>query len=423
MAWVSLFVFLGKLAGAAKEMAVAARYGVSGTVDAYIFIFNLVTWPVSLWFSILTGVLIPLVSKIRKDSPAELPRFRAELLGFTLLTGSILSVLLWVGLPLLMNSQCTGLVSSSVLIAVKMVPGLALVGLLGLLASLFSAWTMSAGRYTNTLLEGVPSMTILAALLVFSGNGSGPLIWGTLIGFILYVLCFIISFSWRGEIEAPQFAYSSVYWTVFWRGFGIVLAGQTLMSFIGIIDPFFAGHLGAGAIASIGYANRVLALILGLGATAVARATLPIFSEINVWKDRSYRLVIQWVGILFALGTAAMLISWWLAPWMLRLIFQRGAFTAMDTRVVTEIFCYGLPQLPFYFAGLVFVSFLASQRKYKLIAVSAGINLIVKTAANFIFVPFMGTKGLLIATDVMYGVSFITLYFFSNFSFKENGQA
>jgi hypothetical protein len=46
----------GKLAGAAKEMAIAWRYGVSDTVDAYVFVFNLATWPVSLWFGVLTVV-------------------------------------------------------------------------------------------------------------------------------------------------------------------------------------------------------------------------------------------------------------------------------------------------------------------------------------------------------------------------------
>lgn len=41
---MSLFVLLGKLAGAVKEMAVAYRYGVSGVVDAYQLAFTVVTW-------------------------------------------------------------------------------------------------------------------------------------------------------------------------------------------------------------------------------------------------------------------------------------------------------------------------------------------------------------------------------------------
>lgn len=46
MAWVALFVLLGSFARAAKEMAIAYRYGVSAEVDAYLFVFNLVSWPV-----------------------------------------------------------------------------------------------------------------------------------------------------------------------------------------------------------------------------------------------------------------------------------------------------------------------------------------------------------------------------------------
>ena len=87
MSWVALFVLLGSLARAAKEMAIAYRYGVSADVDAYLFVFNLVTWPVSVWFSVLTVVLAPLAARIRQDASEELPQFRSELLGLALLLG------------------------------------------------------------------------------------------------------------------------------------------------------------------------------------------------------------------------------------------------------------------------------------------------------------------------------------------------
>ena len=58
MVLVVLFVFFGKLAGAAKEVAIAWRYGVSEEVDAYLLVLNLVSWPVGVWFSVLTVVLV-----------------------------------------------------------------------------------------------------------------------------------------------------------------------------------------------------------------------------------------------------------------------------------------------------------------------------------------------------------------------------
>ena len=58
--WVSLFLFLGKIAGAAKEMVVAWRYGVSPIVDAYVFVFNMLAWPGGVFGSVCLSLLVPL---------------------------------------------------------------------------------------------------------------------------------------------------------------------------------------------------------------------------------------------------------------------------------------------------------------------------------------------------------------------------
>lgn len=406
MAWVALFVLLASLARAAREMAIAYRYGVGAEVDAYLFVFNLISWPVGVWFSVLSVVLVPLAARIQQGSSVELPLFRAELLGFTALLGLALAFLGWLGLPLLLRSSWTGLPATTVTVATSMVPILVLLLPLGLLISLFSAWMMAAGRHANTLLESVPALAILVALMAFPGGEAEPLVWGTLAGFVFHLASLAAPFGRRAEIEPPYFTRRSPQWSAFWQGFGIMLIGQALMSFIGIIDQFFAASLGTGAIATLSYANRILMLILGLGATAVSRATLPVFSQAQAKGGRQLRHVAtQWVRLLFVLGMVAMIVGWWLAPWGVKLLFERGAFTAQDTKVVTEVFRYGLTQVPFYFSSMVLVSLLASQARYRAIAAVAGINLIVKTTANFSIVPWLGMKGIVLGTAFMYAAS------------------
>ena len=410
MAWVALFGFLGKLAGAAKEMAVAWRYGVSEEVDAYLFVFNLMSWPVGVWFSVLTVVLVPLAARIRQGASAELPRFRAELLGLTLMLGVVLAFLAWFGLPLLLRSPWTGLPVTSVTIATNMVPTLALLAPLGVLISLFSAWMLAAGWHANTLLESVPALAIFLALLVFPGGGVEPLVWGTIAGFAFHLASLALPLAQRSEIEAPRFIRRSPQWPAFWQGFGIMLVGQAMMSFIGIIDQFFAAHLGTGAIATLSYANRILALILGLGAMAVARATLPVFSQAQAQGGgHMHRVATHWARILFMLGVVAMIISWWLAPWAVELLFERGAFTALDTQTVTEVFRYGLAQLPFYFAALVLVSLLVSQNKYHVVTVIGALNLAIKIASSAVIIPYFGVSGLMISTSLMLIISCLFL--------------
>lgn len=417
MAWVALFVFVGKLAGAAKEMVVAYRYGISAEVDAYLFVLNLVSWPVAVWFSVLTVVLVPLAARIRHDAAGELPRFRAELLGLALWLGLGLALIMGLGVWGLLKTSWTGLPPATVVIATGITPWLAGLAPLGVLISLFSAWTLAAGQHVNTLLEGVPALVMVVALLALPVGGVEPLVWGTLAGFALHLAGLAWPLARRGEIEAPRWSRQSPQWPGFWQGFGVMLAGQTLMSFTGIIDQFFAAHLDTGAIATLSYANRILALILGLGATAVGRATLPVFSQAQArGSDQGRRMAMHWVRWLFLLGVVTLLVGWWLAPWAVKVLFERGAFTARDTQAVTGVLRYGLVQVPFYFAGLVLVSLLASQRKHKLIAMGAGINLLAKTGGNFALIPILGINGIIIATSVMLMVSFGTLYSFCRYT-------
>lgn len=408
MAWVALFVLLGSVARAVKEVAIAYRYGISAEVDAYLFVFNMVNWPVAVWFSVLTVVLVPLAARIRQDASAELPRFRSELLGLTLLLGLALAFLGWLGLPLLLRSSWTGLPGATMIIASNMAPTLTMLAPLGVIISLFSAWMLAAGRHANTLLESVPALVILAALLAFPSGGAEPLIWGTLAGFAFHLISLAVPLARQGEIEAPRFTRQSPQWTPFWQGFGIMLAGQALMSFTGIIDQFFAAHLGTGAIATLSYANRILALILGMGAMAVSRATLPVFSRaLAQGGEQVHRVATHWVRLMFALGVATMLVSWLFAPWGVKLLFERGAFTAQDTAIVAEVLRYGLTQLPFYFAGLVFVSYLSSRGLYVWLLWSGIIGLSSKLLGNALFIPAYGVGGIAFATAFMYATNFV----------------
>lgn len=408
MVWVALFVFIGKLAGAAKEMVVAWRYGVGAEVDAYLFLFNLVSWPVGVWFSVLTVVLVPLVARIRHNSEHELRIFRAELLGGTLLLGSALAVLSWLGLIALLRSSLTGLPSATACLAEDMVRPMSLLAPLGVLISLFSAMTLAAGRHANTLLEGVPALVISLAVFTFATGGAEPLVWGTLAGFTCHLFSLAIPLRRRREINAPRFSMRSPSWPFFWQGFGIMVVGQALISLVSVIDQFFAARLGEGAIATLSYANRILSLVLGLGATAVTRATLPVFSRTRIQSERGvHRVADQWAGLLFALGIASAIAGWLLAPWAVRVLFERGAFRVENTIAVTEVFRFGLLQLPFYFSTLVFVSFFSSGYRYVLLLWSGVIAIVVKIAANGILVPSFGVNGLALAWTVVYAANIL----------------
>lgn len=399
--WVSLFVFVGKLAGAAKEMAIAWRYGVSDTVDAYVFVFNLITWPVSLWFGVLTVVLVPLAIRVRHDTPEYLPRFRGELLSLTLIVGLCALCFAYELMPLLLKSSWMGLSPGVLMPALDMCGPLAWLLPLGAVVGFFSAWTMACGKHRNTLLEALPALAILIALQVPDKLLRQPLVWGTVFGYVLHVIGLAWPLTRSGEISGPRIGFRSPGWSRFWSGMRLMVVGQALMSLTTIIDQFFAVHLEPGAIATLNYANRIMALLLGIGAVAISRATLPVFSEAAT-QGRVRDLALRWAKWMFLGGMAVIVVMWPIAEWVVKVLFERGAFTATNTAHVAGVLRLFLLQVPAYFFGLVMVSALSSRNQYLALTFSGVIGVLVKPLVNVFLVPRMGVGGIALSSAIGY---------------------
>jgi putative peptidoglycan lipid II flippase len=174
------------------------------------------------------------------------------------------------------------------------------------------------------------------------------------------------------------------------------------------LDQYAAANLGGNANATLGYANRLLSLALGLGAASVGRAALPVLADVFSRGDhsRARRMAIQWSVWMLLAGVLVVAIGWWLAPWGVALLFERGQFTAADTQAVAQALRWGLLQLPFYFGVLVLVQLLASQHRYGVMAGIALANFALKAVLNPILAPTYGLPGILLATSAMYALSY-----------------
>jgi putative peptidoglycan lipid II flippase len=409
--WVAFFSLIGRLASVAKEMALAWRYGVSEKVDAYVFVFNLISLPVSIWFSVLTVVLLPLMARVRQQNPEVLPRFRGELLGLTLAAGAVMGCLAYLFMPLLLTNGWAGFSGAALEQAMAMAGPLSLLLPMGLVISLFSAWMMANHHHRNTLLEALPALAILGMLLLPQSWAFEPLIWGSVAGFALQLAGLGWPLQRSGELTSPVLGFQSPAWKGFWGSFGIMAAGQAMMSFSVIIDQFFAAHLGVGAISSLSYANRFLSLILSLGAMAISRATMPIFSDMNVQNCVDMNiLALRWAQFMCALGLAVLILGYFSAYEIVRQLLERGSFNADDTNNVTLLLQYSLIQVPFYAFALTLVSLFASQRKYVLLLVSGAVGLTVKILAATLLVPVLKINGLALSNAFVYLATAIFFY-------------
>lgn len=407
---MAFFLLLGKAVGAVKEMAVAYRYGVSDVVDAYQFTLTMANWlPVTLVGS-FSVVLIPVLVRSRHGDARLHGRFLGELQGWAWLVGAAIAVGLAFAWPLVLGLAGRGLSPSVHHMSELLVLGFAP-------AALFTVWTgLSAARlraherHINTLLDSVPAfMIMLWVLAAPAGAGVVPLLWGTLLGYALQSLL-VEWLAHRADAVPvrPHLRRQAPQWSSLAAAVGIMLVGQLAMSFVAPIDQYTAAQLGQNANATLGYAARLLSLLIGLGAASVGRAALPVLSDVQARGDAAYARVmaLKWSLVMLLIGAVVVLLGWWLAPWGVSLLFERGAFTARDTLLVAHVLRWGLLQIPFYFGVLILVQLLASQNRYGWMAAIAVINFGVKAWMNTVFAPRMGVAGIMLATGVMYALSY-----------------
>lgn len=415
MLLVAALVGGAKIIGALKEVGLANRYGTSPILDAYALNFSLLTWPVSVYFSAVTAVLVPVLIGLSSARADDRDEFFRETLGITIIVSTACGIV-FAGIILALLDY--GALGTNVAVAAyskTMCLPLALIIPLGIVASLLSTRLISSRNYISTFFEAIPSVTILCAILLFwKEPGPAPLIWGTVSGYFAYTISLLAAQPAPRAAIVPLFSFNSPHWADVGRSAMLMLAGQIIFTLGGAAtDQVLVSHLGPGANSTLGYAARLLMLINTLGATAVARATLPVLSAARLRAPgEELNLTVRWVTILFCTSLLACAVAAAAAPFGISFLFRHGAFTERDAQAVTEIFRFGLLQVPFYFSGIVIVQLLASRRKYSLFIISNTLSLIVKLACAPILIHHFGIKGLLIASALMQACSTLILFEF-----------
>jgi putative peptidoglycan lipid II flippase len=414
---VALFVFLGRAAGAAKEMVIAYRYGVSHVVDAYQITLTLVCWLPSAVTAAFAIVLVPTFVDMRRQPPQQQSQFLGELLAWALLAGLVCTASLYVAWPYVLRIMASNLSPNTQQMAHQMMLVMAPIGALITTMAVYSTRLQSGERHIATLLDGLPAlMTLLLVLFLPSSSAMQPLMYGTLAGYVVY---FGLVRTLAGKVDGRYFRMSlhlhSPRWPMVLSAARVYLISQLIVGFAPALDQYFVARLGDGAVATLGYSNRVFGLLLSMGALAVAQGTLPVLSDILAKDDhrRARRTAIQWSLLMLGGGVMCAIVAYPLAPWMVEVLFQRGAFTAQNTQLVSDVMRYALVQLPFYFASLVMVNLLSVEGRYKEIAIITALGFAVKVVANALFTRWIGMPGVVVATGAMHASTLCLSMFFT----------
>lgn len=399
-----------KATAMAKDMVVAGHFGVGDALDAFLIAVAVPAFAVTVIGQSFSGAFLPEFVRLREqEGPAAAKRLFANImvLNFALLVACAV-VLGVAGKPILdlvaseFSPEKRALAYQLFLI---LLPLVILEGQVILWGSVLHAGEKFALTAFAPILT---PLTIVLALLVTAEDAPITAVAvATVVGCAAELAVLGFALARRGLLPAPRWAPDlAARRHVIGQYIPLVLGAMT-MNGSTIIDQIMASWLGSGSVAALTYANKIPSVVAGVGVTALGTALLPHFSQLVARNDydairHTLRTYIRGVVIVAVPITAVLLAT---SDWVVMIIFERGAFTESDTRLVSDVQRMYLLQIPFFVLGIVGVRLLVAMSKNHLVTIMAVVNLIVNIVGNLVFMRWFGVSGIALATSVVYMIS------------------
>jgi putative peptidoglycan lipid II flippase len=411
---IGLLTLLTRIGTIVKELAVAKTFGRSDAMDAFLIAFLLPSFFITLVMGAAGSALVPVFVATRQNQGREAAEtLLSSLIVITVAALTVLALLMCVLAPYYLPYMAHAFSPEKLRLTRELLyllaPWLIFNGVGQLVTSVLNAGEKFA---LPALVPLVTPLVIIACITLAAAKlGAFALVAGSLGGSALEAALLVKLLRDHGIKPRLRWGGLDSSLRMVLVQYAPLLAGAFLMASVAVVDQSMAAMLPAGSVSALGYANRIVSGIAALGATALSAATLPYFSRMAAAAD--------WAGCRHTLKRYVALIAATTVPFTLlliafsrpvsRLLYQRGAFTAADTELVSHIQSFFALQIPFLMLCTLLVRFLSAIRRNDLLMYGCAINLTVNITLNFALMKIWGVSGIALSTALVYMVSFLFL--------------
>ncbi len=404
---MAVIILLAKFMGLLRETMVAGIYGQGMESD----ILNTATQIPLLFFDMVLGVAIlstfvPVFNK-RLASEGEASAFAfANTFMTVVLTIATLAALL-------------GILLAEPLVRL-MTPGYAdvpekLEQTAKLLRILFPSIVFTAAAYISVgILQSYGQFTIPSLISVVS-NGVMILyliLFGNRLGLTGVAVSMLVAWALQLLIQLPWLKKFGFAWKFSMKndpglkeaaGIALpVLISSWVQPLCNVINMAFGSSLGDGAVSALNWGNKIYIIMVGVFAYAITNFIFPKLSRMGEDENGFAQMTrdsLSWMLLVITLVSGLFLA---LSEPIIRVVFERGAFTAESTRITaTALFYYSIGMVGYGVCEVLNKSFYAISDGKTPMAVSViGIGVNFLTAFLLAGVCRMGVGGLALASAV-----------------------
>lgn len=403
LASAGLFI---RMMGMLSQIVITAHFGEGAAMDAYIIASLFPLLVAQLVAGAIEGSVIPVYTRIRSQGTRD----EASALFSTLLNLCLIMAVLLTFVLILLRQQVTFLTAPAldplrmrlvIDLALYTYPALLLTVLIGFLEAILNAegqfgWPAYAGAL-------VPLSVAVLVLAMGKTYGVVMLAIGTLIGLSLQLGVDFLRLHRARIVYRPLLQLRNPAVGPILAAAWPLLLGTFIVQANSLIDQIFASPLSAGSISALSYALKLVGVPVGIIFVAVARAALPHLSQQAIHDMRTFKQTLHlylWaVGIVTAVLAIVMFV---LADLIVRILFQRGAFTAADadrTAGVLRGFLIGLVPMAW---GFLIPSAISALRKTRVLMYMALFSVVANVVFDYLLGRMWQSFGIALASSVVY---------------------
>lgn len=416
LAGVFLLTLGGKVVSFFKDAFVVSTFGVSDDLDVFMLVFGFVTFAASLLAGGLPESFLPAYVELKLQKGARrADRMAVQTAACHLLSLLAAALVLVFGVQVLIGYLAQGFGDAKKELAqaltARLVPFLLCFGM----SFVFAAWLRANKKFfivaASPLL--VPLTTIVVMLATRRAPDVNALVLGANLGAALQLSLMLSAIS-------SQLPASAAWWRVALRKWEPALAvslrtatpflfGALAFGSASVVDQTMAAWLPAGSVTVLSYSEKLCGIILGVSAGPVADVLFPYFADHVARQDwaRLRRWLLTSVAIIIAATLPLVMLLDVLAPWVVSVLFERGAFSHEDTQRVAEVLRFGALQIPFYILGIVTARVVVSLQESKLMLVMSTSALFANAGLNWLLMQHMGVAGIALSTALVHATTSI----------------
>jgi|SRR6185369_13672906 len=398
-----------------KEQIVAAKFGLSDSLDAFLLAFTINLFITNVITGALNASVIPIYIRVKeRDGKIAAENLICNCMGWSLLTLSGITVVMYFTAPSFLPALASGFdknkIELTLNIFIHLLPMILLYGIKAIWSSILNAGYRFALVAVTPILT--PLTTAILLLAVTKNVGTDVLVIGTILGAILENIILGTELKRRGASLLPKWHRIDHDMVSVAKQFLPMVSATVLMCSTTVVDQAMAAMLGPGSVSALNYGYKVVGMIIGLATSALGTAVIPFFSSMvakNNWLEIN-NIIKRYLVIIFVVTIPITIVLCFMSKGITHLLFERGTFTSSDTTIVSNVQIYFALQIPFFIACILIVKLISSMLLNYVLLIGNVVSVIVNVVLNYVFMRKYGVGGIALSTSFVYIISFIFLF-------------